>query len=314
MAQASPNSGFYAGRFRNFLQLGLDNRPVFHLAGARRLMLIKSDFIASISTTGDTSFVEEITLRTGTKWNLFNELDNLSYSLTPEVTRNGTLYSLEVGFTASIQTRDKNSLFESLRNTDVTAVIQDRNNRWWLLGIEQPLQLTTQEQRIDNEVNQYSIKLTGRQRENVKEMSPVWVISLQADLFTDMLDSIDGTTLGIQVIAANNNGGIIPPAPTQLPNNFQNTITAPPSGYLIPDTMGVVFALPGTTIRLPANATNGEQHTVKDFTGNAAVSSIIISGNGRRIDGFPEARISSDYGALTFTYANLNWQTTAFVN
>jgi hypothetical protein len=297
-----------------FLQNGLANRPVFSLAGNKDLILIKSSAILSISTNLEEELVEEVNLQFGEKYNLFEDLDNLFYVLTPEISKNGTLYGIEIGFTVPIQTTAKNSLFNTLRNTDVTAIVRDRNNRWWLCGLKQPLKLTTQEQKIDESTNQYSIKLTGKQRDNVKEMSGVWIIALTENQFSDMVDSVDGANLDITFVSATNNGGSNPPAPVQLPNNFQNTITAPPTNYVIGQTIGVVFATPGTTIKLPATAVNGQQHTVKDYVGVASSVSITVSGNGKLIDGNAEAKVNTDYGSITFTYLNNNWLTTGFVN
>ena len=176
------------------------------------------------------------------------------------------------------------------------------------------LRLTIQEQKIDNDINQYTIKLTCKQRDNVKEMSGVWIIALTSDMFSTMIDSVDGAGISLTYVGATNNGGSNPPQPIQLPNNFQNTITEPPTNYVIGETIGVVFASAGNTVKLPSSATNGQQHTVKDYAGIASVASITVDGNGKLIDGNAAFPISTDFGAITFTYNNNAWYTNAFIN
>ena len=296
--------------YNNYMKLGLDNRPVWNTPGSKRIMFVKADVIQGIQYT-ESDLVDAVNLRAGEKWNLFNDLDTISYSLTPTVGKNGTLYGVEIAFTVNVQTRAKNRLFDSMRNTDLTAIVQDQNHRWWLVGLEQPLRLTTQEQKLDNDNNMYTLKLTTNQRENVKEMSDVFKANLTDADFTSMLDSIDGVTLDIRV--ASTNGGSTPAPGTQLPNNFLVTITAPPTGYVVLDNIGVVFATAGTTIKLPAIDINGQQHTIKDFTGLASTATITIDGNGKQIDGFSSFRINTDYGSASFTYNNGSWSVSGFV-
>lgn len=297
-----------------FLSNGLSNSPYFSHTGNEDLLLVKSDAILSITTDEAQELVTDVSLKTGEKYNLFQGVDNLSYSISTEISKNGTLYSIEIGFIVNIQTTAKNTLFTTLRNTDVTAIVRDRNNRWWLCGLKQPLKLTTQEQKIDNDTNQYTIKLTTKQRDNVKQMAASWIQSLTSGSFTDMIDAVDGATVNINYINATNNGGSNPPVAIQLPNNFQNVITAPPTNYVIKEDIGIVFATAGNTVKLPSSAVNGQQHTVKDYTGLASQAAITISGNGKLIDSNTTASINTDFGAITFTYDNNSWLTTAFVN
>lgn len=297
-----------------YLQNGLANTPTFSIAGNQDLILIKNDAVLSIATNETQELVEDITLKFGEKYNLFQDVDNLSYSVVTDISKNGTLYSIEIGFTIIIQTTAKNTLFATLRNTDVTAIVRDKNNRHWLCGLKQPLKLTTQEQKIDNDTNQYTIKLTTKQRDNVKEMAPIWVKSLNTSSFTDMIDSVDGGTITINYVNATNNGGSGSPIYVNLPNNVQKNITAPPTNYIIKQDIGIVFATAGNTVKLPATAVNGQQHIVKDYTGIASQATITVSGNGNLIDGNAIASINTDFGAITFTYNNNSWLTTAFIN
>ena len=294
--------------FSNFLKLGYENRPVLFQPGALRLILVRADAIQALQFASPDE-VDVLNLRAGEKLSLFNELDNLAYYLTPESSQNGVLYNVEIGFTAPIQTTAKNRLFDSMRNTDLVAIVEDKNFHWWLLGLTQPLRMTLQEQKVDNDLNQYTVKLTCRQRDNVKRMTDKFIASLTDAEFNQSVDTTDGPGLDIHVSTNNSQSGDM-----GLPNNFQNTITAPPTNYVVLDSIGVVFATPGSTIKLPPVALNGQQHTVKDYLGLANVSAIRVLGNGSLIDGSSSYVINTDYGAATFTYNNGAWLVNSFVN
>lgn len=303
--------------FQNYLLNGLDNRPVFSFSGNQRLLLAPATAISRVALGNETGSVTDVQLHTGYRWNMFNEPENLSYSVTPETSRHGTVYTINIGFQVNYQTRAKNALFDSMRQTDMVAVVQDNNNQYWLCGLEQPLRLESQSQQVDTDTNQYSIKLSGKQRENVKSLSATWVNSLNSDSFTPMIDSIDGALVDIRFDTAIQNGGsTTPTTPTTTPdlNHFYTTITSPPSGYVIDGAIAIVNAAAGTTIKLPATGIPGETHTVKDYRGAGSTAAITINGNGKLIDGNPEVKITTDYGSISFTYGNNTWLTTAFIN
>ncbi|MBF9237444.1 hypothetical protein I2I05_08540 [Hymenobacter sp. BT683] len=299
----------------SFLQNGLDNRPVLSLTGARCVLLVNRNAVIDVApSTDDVMVLDDVYLVTGTKWNLFNEPENLSFTCEPAFSPAGTVYNVSIGFTATILTSAKSQLFRSMAKTKLTGVVQDKNNRWWLVGAEQALSLVEAPRRIDQDVNQYTVKITGTQLVDARQMSQTWVSALTDASFTDMVDAIDGGT-SLVVLGADANGNSGGGTTIFLGNNFQNTITSPPSGYVIPSTIGMVFANSGTVVNLPANALVGQQHTVKDFSGGAYMASITINGNGHAIDGSPgPVKISTEYGAMTFTYADSGWMTNAFVN
>lgn len=295
--------------YTNYLQNGYENTYTFYTPGALRLLLVKADAVQQLVYASKDE-VDRVNLRINEQWNLFNALDNLSYVLSPEATKNGTLYTAEISFTAAIQTTQKNRLFEAMRNTDMVAIVEDKNFRWWLIGVDQPLRMVQQEQKVDNDTNQYVIKMTCRQRDNVKQMTPAFVEGLVDMMFNPSIDSTDGTGLHVHIITNNDE----PTEDMGLPNNFQNTVTAPPNNYVIVDSIGIVFATAGSTVKLPALALNGQQHTVKDYTGIASTASITVSGNGQLIDGFATFVLNSDFGAATFTHNDGKWLVSSFVN
>jgi hypothetical protein len=304
-----------------FLKNGLDNRRVFSLPGNRCVLFVRAEAIARIQVAAADAFlVEDIELIMGEKWNLFNEPDNLAFTTTPSFSPAGTLYQQEISFTSAVQTTAKNELVASLAATKLVAIVQDKNNRWWLVGDEQPLTLKEAPQAITSEANQYSIKVSGLQALRAKQMAPSWVASLTSDSFSPMLDTIDGGTsqvvIGTPADNNGNSGGGTTPPPVFLGNNFQQTVSNPPSAYVIPATVGMVLAAAGTTIKLPASALTGQQHTIKDFQGGARLAAITVAGNGNAIDGSTTPfRINTTYGSITFTYSLTDgWLTNAFIN
>jgi hypothetical protein len=72
--------------------------------------------------------------------------------------------------------------------------------------------------------------------------------------------------------------------------------------YIAITTLAVAFQ-----IDLPATPTLGDTFTVKDTTGNAAISNVTISGNGNNIDGAASFLLSQPYAAATFTFAGGQW-------
>lgn len=78
----------------------------------------------------------------------------------------------------------------------------------------------------------------------------------------------------------------------------------------------VILANPSAefTITLPATPTNGQVFKIKDISGQALTYNVIISGNGKNIDGYPMARINTDYGAFELIYNGIAWYTLSFVN
>lgn len=61
------------------------------------------------------------------------------------------------------------------------------------------------------------------------------------------------------------------------------------------------------TINLPTAPVNGENHTIKDWLGNAATYSITVNGNGYNIDGASSYVMNFNYQAENFMFAFGKW-------
>lgn len=93
---------------------------------------------------------------------------------------------------------------------------------------------------------------------------------------------------------------VVPLAP--LVSTSGTTILKNQGFVPINNTTGGAFA-----INLPSAPVNGENHTVKDWLGNAATYNITINGNGYNIDGAGSFTFNSNYQAANFLFAYTKW-------
>lgn len=303
--------------FNNYLINGYDNRPVFNIPGAKRLFMIRRENLLALGQSpgllnGLSNYlIEDISIFG--KWNLFTDPDNFKFDVKLNRSKAGDLYSVELGFSINLITRDKNTLLENLLNTDAVVMIQDENDRFWLIGDEQPLRVAELGKTIDGDVNQYTLKLEGRQLKMMKEVGQIYIITITE--VTDMVDSTDGGAvswvLNTGGTTGSGSGGSSSP-PQQL--NILSSVTNPPNGCTIRSIDHVILVGAGRSINLPASPVQGQEHILKDYSGGASLLSITVSGNGKLIDGNATASINTDYGALTFIYGAAGWNTTAFIN
>ena len=292
----------------NALTSGLNNRTRFNRAGARRVIFVAADDIYHVTTqSGDT--VTKVQLNAGKKFHLFDSLENITFQQQPTRSKNGTLYNITLGFNSTVQTIEKNRLFDQLGNNDLVAIIQDKMNRWWIAGLDQPLKMQTTDQKIDDDNNSYNIKLTTQQRERAKVMGDSWVNDINNLPFSQMLDGANGFGIPVNIIVNSPNVSNTPPQ-----YNQQNQVVQPPTGYVIQRTDGEIMAVPGRVVKLPTSGVNGQNHLIKDSVGTAYDSPITIDGNGNLVDGAATCRIKSDYGAITVTYSEGHWLVKNFVN
>lgn len=294
----------------NNIQHGLANTGVYSSPGAERIIFAAAEDVRGYSVvSGDT--VTAISLAPGRQYHLFDNLDDLAYGLTTTSTKSGKLYQLDVSFTVAVETGQKNTLFDQLADTELVAVLQDNNFQWWLLGHEQPLRVISNEARVDNDTNGYTVKLSGKQRELPYHMADSWIQAIGSLPFSTLLDPVDGTLnpVTIQPTSPGSNGSL--PTPTA---GVSNVKVAPADGYIVEPQIDFVLALGGRTVKLPLNPQEGKLYTIKDLNGVASFLPIVVDGNGRVIDQNLTARIETSEGSLSLVYAASKWNICAFVN
>ena len=76
------------------------------------------------------------------------------------------------------------------------------------------------------------------------------------------------------------------------------------------DYIAITTLSAGFQINLPATPTLGDAYDIKDATGNAVTYNVIVSGNGKNIDGASTFVITQGYGAVTVTYTGTEWSIT----
>ncbi len=82
--------------------------------------------------------------------------------------------------------------------------------------------------------------------------------------------------------------------------SITSAISENEAGVIIVDTAGI-------TLTLPPGPQTGFQYKIKDSTGNAFTSNIIINGGIHTIDGQPTKNINENYASLTFIFDGTNY-------
>jgi hypothetical protein len=293
----------------NNIQYGLQNSGVYSSAGAERIIFIPFEDVKSYEVI-DSDVVNDIFLFPNKKYHLFDALDDISYLMTTSNTKAGKLYQLDVGFNVPNETGFKNTLFDQLTDTEVVAIVQDNNFVWWLLGHEQPLKVVSNEEKIDNDNNGYTLKLSSKQREMPYHMSNTWIANVANLPFSDMINN-GGVTVPVVIsppVPSNNTN------PPTIPMNSGNVKVAPPNNYVIENNIEYILAVGGRTVKMPLNPVDGQQHVIKDLNSTAYLLPITIDGNGRAIDSDLKIKIDAKDGAVSLFYAANKWNTHTFIN
>lgn len=292
----------------NNIQSGLQNSSIYSTAGAQRIIFIPFEDVKSYEVV-DGDIVNDIFLYPNKKYHLFDNLDDISYLLTTNSTKSGKLYQIDISFVVPNETGFKNTLFDQMVDTELVAILQDNNFVWWLLGHEQPLKVVSNEEKIDNDNNGYTIKLNSKQRELPYHMSASWIANINNLPFSTMIDNSGGIVpVVINAPQPNNNT-----TPT-IPMNTSNVKVAPPNNYIIENSIEYILAVGGRTVKMPLNPLDGQEHVIKDLNSTAHLLPIILDGNGRNIDSDLQIKIDTKDGAVSLFYAANKWNTHTFIN
>lgn len=291
----------------NNIQHGYRNTGAYCAPGAARIIFIPSEDVRGYEVmSGDT--VNRVILAPQGVFHLFDDLDNVSYVPTTTPSKSGKLYQLDLSFTVPILTGQKSTLFDQMMDTDLVAIVQDNHFSWWLLGHEQPLRLLSNEGKVDNDNNGYTLKLSTKQREAPYHMSSAWIQSLNNLPFSETITSEDAALTPVTISVPTPTSGQTNP----LPSNVGNVKVAPNDGYVIETFIDYVLALGGRTVRLPQNPQDGRAITIKDLNGTANILPVTIDGNGRAIDQDLTFSINTATGAISLFYAANKWNAFTF--
>lgn len=282
--------------YNNTLNYSFVNVDVFNATGAERLYLIESGQVTGFSTDND-----QITeLPTETLFNLFDNLDELSYSVKTDTSKAGTVYLVEINFKITGIRTAVNSVLEKLLSNDLTAILGDSNGRFWLLGFGQGLKSQFE---YSSEDAGYTVKLSTRQLTKPEEVAFELIKSLEVneDYEDNSVTPVYVTPIPSQGTSGGSGSG-----------NVFNTITVNSNNYQLDNNDHFVLVTGAYTVKLPLSPVDGQQHILK-ATYDASVSPVIISGDEELIDGSVTAVINTNAGSMSLIYESGNWYTVAFM-
>lgn len=286
--------------YNNILNYSLVNTEVFNAAGCEILYLIESNYLTGFTITNN----QINTLQTGAnKFSVFDNLDELSYSVKTDNSKSGTVYVIEVNFKISGIRTIVNTVLEKLLNNNLTAILGDSNGRFWLLGYNQGFRSSFD---YSSEDANYSVKLVTTQLLKPEEISFDLVNNLSVND-----DYEDNTVIPVYVQTVPSQNGGTGGSGTGSGNVF-NTITVSSDNYQLNNNDHFVIVTGAYTVFLPVSPENGQQHIIKAVY-DASVSAVNITAAGVLIDSFNTVNINTNLGSLTLIYDSGEWHTTAFV-
>lgn len=283
--------------YSNKLNASFINDNLFNVPGCRRIF-----FMPSANLTGYALKNRQVntisTVSGDKKFSLFDNLEGLVYTVKPETSKNGTIYNIEVSFTVPGIKADTKYILELLSNTEAVAIIEDENNRFWLLGYSQGL-ISTYEANSDESA--YNVKMSTKQLVNVEEVSYELMNTIQfnATELTLTPDPINLTPV------TGGNG-------SSKGGNVFNTVTVTTNNYQVQNSDHFIKSASARTVLLPVTPLEGQSHIFK-ATYDASVTPFIIRSASYYIDGNSQVEINTAYGSIEVVFSGNAWYTTAFV-
>ncbi|WP_299988732.1 hypothetical protein [uncultured Pontibacter sp.] len=283
--------------YTNKLNASFVNASTFNMAGCRRIFFMPSKNL--VGYTFRNRQVQTINTVSGDRrFSAFEELESLAYNVKPESGKNGTVYNVEVSFGISGIKADTKHLLDSMVNSELAAIVEDENYRYWLLGFGQGL-ITTYEAISDE--GGYSVKMGTKQLAGVEEVSYEFMSTIQLNMSET---TSTPSPINLQPVSSGSGGSQI--------GNVYNTINVTTDFYQVQNTDHYLKITSAKTVLLPESPYEGQQH-IFIAAYNASVAPVVIKSAIYFIDGSTQAEINSDYGSLTFVFQGGTWSTTAFV-
>ena len=103
------------------------------------------------------------------------------------------------------------------------------------------------------------------------------------------------------------NGGALSWLPLQSSLPTVVTITAATATLADTERFAVVAGVGLVTVSLPPSPAVGQEHTVKDQQGVAAISGITVAGNGNLIDGLASKSLVNNYESMGVLWDGIQW-------
>ena len=269
------------------------NPSTFNVPGCERLLLCEAKDILSYKITNR----QIKSMTTNEPFAILENLEGLQFSVKTEPTKSGTLYEVTVSFTVQVLRADATYFLEELMNSEYSAIAEDENGRFWLLGYREGLRATYE---MLNEEGIYAVKMSTKQRLKVEEVAVSVVQGL------DLYDYYDSTTpnpiYSTDVLPVRNSPGTVFPSG----NVFEVAVVG--SGrHIISDTQHHVIVTGGSTLLLSESPTPGQQH-VFTATHDAEEAPVEIEpAVGHTIGGVERAKINTKNGSITINFHEGDW-------
>jgi hypothetical protein len=156
----------------------------FSTGGLKKLYLTNKSLIDSVEFTNDNlGLIADYVSRNTLYWfdfDLNKDTANLTEVL--EDTGRGDLYRVTLDNTYIELDFAKRRIFEEMIKGELVAIVQDNNNKYWSIGEQDGLRVTSYQSTTDLQggVNRYTLQLTAFQRFQVREvdfnnLSEFWV-------------------------------------------------------------------------------------------------------------------------------------------
>lgn len=272
------------------------NPLAFSAKGCRRLYLTHARNVLGYAFTG-----RQISSLSGTgSFAHIEGIEALSYSVKTEPSEAGTLYQVSLSFAIKGIKADAAYLLEALVNSELTAIVQDANFRFHLLGYEQGM---ISEYEAKAEDGGYTVKMTTRQRHKPEELSAATV----ADITLSEMDQSLTPSPVYQIPGGGTGGGS-----GDYDRNYTVTIVTT-DNYTLSASDELLLLPVALTVFLPATAEEGKNYIIKaDYDASQAPSTVkVTSGD---VDGLQALSLDTDRGSVSLVYDGAgSWHTVAYV-
>jgi hypothetical protein len=222
-------------------------------------------------------------------FSLWQNLTGLNISIKTLQSKNGTLYDISVGFAIATLRTDTTHLLDILLNTELTAIVEDRNGRFWLLGFKQGF-VTDYEAKTEDGV--YTVTMKTQQIAKYEEVSVVAMKTL---------------TLATTDTNFTPEPAYYTPVREQIyTTKTYNTKIVTENNYVIKENHDFVILPLALTVFLPTSETVGKQIIIKcDY--DASVTSSFVKG---QIDNNTQIEMNTDRATITVIWNGNIWSLT----
>jgi hypothetical protein len=257
----------------------------FNLTGCKNLYLTETKNVAGYSFAGRQIAAFD---RSG-NFSLMQNLSWLNMAVKTLQSKNGTLYDISISFSIGVLNTDVTYLLEALLNAETTAIIEDKNGRFFLVGFRQGF---ITEYEAKTEEGSYAVKMNTKQISLFEEVS----VSAMQSLTLAKTDA-DFTPEPIYQT----------PVTSTESDRTYNTKVVTVNNYAILESHDFVLLPSALNVFLPTTARTGKQLIIKcDY--DASYNPSFVRG---QVDNNTVVEMNTDRASITVVWNGSRWSTTA---